>query len=346
MSRVEYKQQDFSLEVSEGKDGRFTFTATSLTEDFEKIPCQEVLAKDSINKHLIWRHLHPIQDENKDKHIYGVVLESNVVDGRMITKYEAYDHTQKHKDFIDFIKEKKVANDPTGVSMRYRKYYEGDKIVHLDVFEHSVTPYPKCEECLHIDEYIGEKKIMPDKKDDVPKKDPEMVKLEEHLKKIDDLQKSLDSKTETLEGYKSRIETLESDLKSKDSSLETTKQETKTLEDRMKEVEVKNEDLRKEVDYLSKKPILDELFELRTLNDKEKEFYKSESLEGLNVYLKQWESESAKPTTKTLEKSANESQDESNEKEKFEGLTEDNVKLFTSMFPEKYRNMMLEAIKK
>jgi hypothetical protein len=349
--KSEEKFAEFQLEDIQEKDGDYYFTAISLTEDFEKKPCRERLAKDSVNKHLIWRHRHPLDDAHNHAHIFGTVTNSKATDDAIKSEYKPYTHTELHKEFIEEIKEKKAAGDPIGISMRYRKYYdESGQITHLDVFEHSLTPFPKCEECLVIDDYIGEKEV-PDKKD---KKDEEQGQepvmedeLEKHLKKIDELEKSLNSKTEALEGYKTKLETLEKDLKE---AVETKDQEEKTLEDRVKTLEEKlesqKEDYEKKIDFLKKEPTLNEMFEMRKLDEDEKEFYKNLSLEKLIKKKAEWSEERIKPTTKTMEASADDAQDVKNEDEekKDKPLTEEQINEFVK--DERMRSIMLKQIKK
>lgn len=357
--RSEDKIVDFKLEATEDKDGKYHFTATSLTEEFEKPPCLERLARDSVKKHVTWRHRHPINDKNNHAHIFGTITSSEVINGRIVSDYEPYTHTDLHKQFIEEIKEKKYVGDPIGVSMRYRKYYDDDgKIIHLDVFEHAVTPYPRCDDCLHIDEYIGENENMLEKPKEEIKKDPQGdvvdvvddKTLEEHMKKIEELEKSLNSKTEVLEGYKTQIETLEKEIKN---TQDSKKQAEMSLEDRVKsleeKLEVQKKDYENKIDYLKKKPVLEVLFEAspKPLDDKEKKFYETYSLEDLNKKVKEWDS--AKPVVKSMGSTAKDIQ---NEQEKLEkegeknkgGLTEDQINEFVK--DERIRRIMKNVIKK
>jgi len=350
--KSEEKFAEFQLEEIQEQDGNFLFKATSLTEEFEKKPCRERLARDSINKHLIWRHRHPLDDAHNHAHIFGTVINSKATDEAIISEYMPYTHTELHKQFIEEIKEKKASGDPVGISMRYRKYYdESGEITHLDVFEHSLTPFPKCEECLVIDEYIGEKDMTNEKpkKDEDKTKDPAMEdEVKQHLKKIEELEQSLNSNTKALEGYKTQIETLEKDLKEAQESKE---QEEKTLEDRVKSLEEKLEtqkvEHKNEIEYLKKEPILDKMFEIRKLDKNEQEFYKTLSLEDLTKKKTQWEGEEVKPISKTLEDSADEAQDvknEEDEKNKYKPLTEEQINEFIP--DERMRRIMKKQIKK
>lgn len=308
MTEPVFEEVMLSLESVDERDGKFYFTAKSLTNEFECEPVLERLARDSVNKHLIWRHKHPIQDENHETHIYGTVRESKVVDGYIQSKYEVFNHTQDHRDFIELIKEKSLVNDPLGISMRYRKYFKNGNINHVDVFEHSSTPYPKCEKCLNFDEYIGEKDKMSEQTEPVKKQDKEEDKeleqedLSKHLERIEELQATLDSRTETLEEYKSKIETLEKEIKD---AKESKQAETMTLEDRVKVLEEKLEKQeikhKEEIEMLEKQPILDEMFELKDLDDAEKKFYKKQKKTYLEEKLETWNKEvQSKPVTEDM----------------------------------------------
>ena len=344
MTHVEIKTETLSFEKAEEKDGKFYFTAESLNTEFE---CEEGLrrlAKDNINKHLIWRHEHPIQKENSERHVLGVITKSFVENGKLFSKYHAYDHTQTHKDFIELVKERINVGDPLGISMRYRKYFDkpNGNIIHYDVFEHSGTPFPKCEICKTID-YIGENE-MPDK-DEKEKEDKKIEETEDKtnedesdvavsLKKIEELQNSLDSKTESFEKLQERIVTLEAELEDKDK----VEKEKMTMEDRINELE-------KEVDYFKKKPVLDEMFEIKDLDEDEKEFYKNKDDSYLEKKLEEWKSETeTKIQVKSQEASADEVLEDVDKKTKKDVKNEKKVdmKQFTSMLPANVREKFVE----
>ncbi|MHA1408706.1 MAG: hypothetical protein ACTSQY_00060 [Candidatus Odinarchaeia archaeon] len=269
---------DYELESINEKEDKFYFTAISLNKDFECEDLLKALAKKSIGKPYIWRHQHPIQDGNEETHIFGEVINSKLSeDGKIISTYEVYGHTKEHKALRDLIRERHKIGEPLGISMRYRKYLYGDKTIHVDVFEHSGTPYPKCEKCSTI-QFMGEKNMEDNKKEDKPKDELNSKNndeaLEESLKKIKEIEEQLNTKTRLLEEFKTKIETLEKEKQEAIDSLNETKKSEKTLEEKIK-------DLRNEVDYLRKKPLLDEIMETVELDDRELEFYKSQDVEYL-----------------------------------------------------------------
>lgn len=355
MSITEDKSIELKLESTTTEAGIFYFTAKSLTIDFENEPCLERLARDSLNKPLVWRHRHPIEEEYNKTHIYGRVVESNVVDGSIISKYEVYNHTEDHLKLIDLIKERAEIDDPLGISMHYRKYYKNNEITHLDVFEHSSTPFPACPDCLYIDDYMGEKE-MPEKEKEKNEKDEaedefkSKVELEEHLKKIKELESALDAKTKSLEEFEAKIEKLEKAIEKQEQEKE---QETMSLEDKVKTLEEKlekqEEDYTGKIDYLTKKPILDELFELRDLDDDEKEFYKSYSLVKLQKKKDEWAKESTKPVTSSMEDSVagatSTTSKQAQGSMKEEVVNEDDMKSFLALMPKSTREKVLEHLK-
>ena len=175
---------EYNVEHVLEEDGKFYFTAVSLDNNFECEDGRKILSKKSIGKPYIWRHKHPIQSGEEESHIYGEVVNSEINDkGFIESKYEVYDHTVDHIAIREAIKERQKIGKPLGVSMRYRKYYIGDKILHYDVFEHSGTPFPKCINCK-TKEYIGEEEKMPEKEkviEETQKKLDKNMKLWEEL---------------------------------------------------------------------------------------------------------------------------------------------------------------------
>lgn len=298
---------DYRLENVLEDNGKFFFTATSLDNNFECEKGRAILAKKSIGKGYIWRHQHPIQEGNEDTHIYGEVVNSHINDkGFIESKYEVYGHTEEHLTIREAIRERQRIGKPLGVSMRYRKYYVGDNILHWDVFEHSGTPFPKCTNCKNID-FIGENK-MPDKEETKQKqKELEEKDLDKSLKKIDELENKLTSRTKIFEEMKSKVETLENDLKAKSDELEKTEKTEKTLEEQI-------EDLKNEVKYLIKKPIIDKILEVKKLDNREREFLKLQDEKYLEGKLEQWSKEAeSKIVVTTHEESAEDAQEHADE---------------------------------
>ncbi len=323
---------DYRLDVINEENGKFFFTATSLDNNFECEKGRAILAKESIGKPYLWRHQHPIQKGNIDLHIFGEIVNSYINDkGFIESKYEVYGHTQDHLDLRDIIKERQKVGKPLGLSMRYRKYHIGDKVLHWDVFEHSGTPYPKCKKCENLD-YIGEEE-MPTK-EEIKKEELDKVDLEESLKKIGELETQLNSRSEILEEMKSKMMTLETDLKTKANELDKTEKAERTLEEQIG-------DLKNEVEYLKKKPIIDKILEVKQLDDREIEFLKNQDDKYLEEKLEQFKKASdAKIHVKTQEESAEEAKEKADEEF---SKKEPTMKKFTEYI--KHRNIKVEEEK-
>ena len=121
--RVEEFQVDFVLEEIKEEDNRFFFTAKSITKDFICEDGLKRLAHDSPGKHLVWRHEHPLIPKYKSTHIYGTVLESNVKDDGILSKYEVYGHTDEHLKASRIIRER--------MKLEKQRYDLVEKIIKL-----------------------------------------------------------------------------------------------------------------------------------------------------------------------------------------------------------------------
>jgi hypothetical protein len=326
MKTEEKRSIDLSLESYEEKDGRFFFTAKSLSSDFECEEGLKRLARASINKHLIWRHRHPIDPQHKENHIYGQIMDAHLENGYIVSTYEAYTHTPDHLAFIDLVKERKKAGDDLGISMHYRRYYnDNNEVIHYDVFEHSGTPIPSCTTCKTLD--IGVKTMVneekkPEVKEEVKEEEPE--EDSEVLEKIEELEKLLNDKTEKLESYKTKIESLELEMKKKSEEIQKKEDETKTVEERVLELET-------QIDYLKKKPFLDKLLEITDIDENQLKWLKTQDKSYIEKRYKDAEEEAeSKPHTKTVEESADENINKTDKEfEEKEGETKNTFEEFT-----------------
>ena len=148
-------QVDFALEEITEEEGRFFFTARSITKDFVCEPGLDRISGDSSGKHLVWRHEHPIIPKFKTNHIYGTVLESNTKDGEIQSKYEVYGHTEDHLKARQIIKERHELGKPISISVRYRQYErDGDPmwaitaIVRAPRLNRQAAPSRHCLDCV------------------------------------------------------------------------------------------------------------------------------------------------------------------------------------------------------
>jgi hypothetical protein len=309
MSEKTYSQ-DLVLQEVQERNGKTYVIAESLNSRFEPIEGLEEIALRSKNKDWVWRHSHPLK--NPIFEIYGRVDDSWVdkQKGKLYTRYEIYDFDEERKNFKDLVNERIKIKKPLGISLQYRKFYieKTNEAVHYDVFEHSGTPFPKCQECITISSEVKQMSLDEKKKDekieDEKLEDEDITEMEESEKKIKELEDKLNAKINALEEYKSKVEKLEDDLKAKATSLAEESKKAKTLTERISELESK-------VDYLKKKPILDKIKELKKLDERLENFYKAQDEKYLGDVLKQFEAESQ---TKIQIKSHDESAKDSNKK--------------------------------
>lgn len=236
------QEVDFKLESFDFEQKNPTFTAKSIQKDFVCENGMELVAKDSVGAPLVWRHEHPIDFRYKKNHIFGKVVDSYLEEGFIVSKYEVYDHTKDHKDFIKILKKRQEVGEPLSISMRFRTYYnEKGTPTHFDVFEHSATPTPACKECTVID-IKNEENVM--EKEEIL---AEIESLETKLTKKDELLESLEGKVEEL---KKELEEKQNKLKAKDDALEAAEMSKEELaekvigfKDRLLELEKSNETL-------------------------------------------------------------------------------------------------------
>lgn len=306
MSQMEnFNTLNFQLEKFESQDDDFFFWAKSLTCEFVPKEQLYLLATDSINKHLVWKHRHPIDPKYKEYPILGKVVESEVVDDEYIlSKYLVYGHTKTHQQLRKEIIRGIEKGDPVSVSMRFRTYYETpkkEKVIHCDVFEHTNTFIPACQECIVLDYQNESDEIMDEQK------------VQEEIKKLEE---QLSTKEQKLEELKAKIEDLEKDLiskvdeiKVKDQSLESTK---KGFEEKVLELESK-------IDMLDKSTVLGEIEKLegKTILS---EIYKTKPKSWLEKRLEEVKAKVVTPSTQTLDESASEAQSED---ESLEVISED-----------------------
>ena len=202
---------DFKLEKYEEVEEDFMFTAKSITKDFVCEKGLDRLAKDSLNKPLVWRHEHPVIPDFATTHIYGNVVESHVEEGGIISTYKVYGHTADHLKVRQVIKERHRLEEPIKISMRFRSYETSGAIIHYDVIEHSLTPTPACKDCKMI-EFIHESDNMPETEQDKARA--------KDLEKIEALEEDLTKKEKLLEDLEIKISTLEASISEKEEEVE------------------------------------------------------------------------------------------------------------------------------
>ncbi len=271
MEKFKDNKIDLLLESLEEEDGKFYFVGEALTQDYECEDGLVVLSNKLINKDFTWRHRHPIQEEHKENHVYGVVVESWVKE-KLMVKVQLYDHTEDHKNLIEDIKLRDFVKDPLSLSMHYRTYFnEKGEILHYDVFELAGTPYPHCKKCQILK--TGVMKLEEKEKIEQIKTKEEEAKLSKALEKIVELEKELNSKTETLEEMESKLEKIDKELEEKDNKEKSLEDRVLELEDTIKFLEIK-------------RPILDKLLEAdSTIDESQAAWLKTENVSYLKKRL-------------------------------------------------------------
>jgi len=270
---------DLVLEDVVEADGRFVFTAYSITKDFICEKGLKRLSNDSPGKHLVWRHEHPLIPKFKTTHIYGTVLESHIEEDKIRSKYEVYGHTDEHLKARQVIKKRHELGKPISISMRYRQYGEENPI-HYDVVEHSLTPTPACVECVALDILNESDKMTKD--EELAK---EVQKLEEELTKKDKILENLESKVVAIE---KELEKTETESKIKDKKLEEAETNKSKITEQLLEFKDKLNGQAKIIEKLQEdnkmkeiEPLINSLVEL---DGKEMEpFYRNHAL---NAYHK------------------------------------------------------------
>ncbi len=309
MEKFKDSKIDLTMESLKEEDKKFYFIGEALTQDYECEDGLNAIANKLKNKHFTWRHRHPIQKEHKENHVYGIVEDSWVKE-KLMVKVGLYDHTEDHRKLIEDIQLRDFVEDPLSLSMHYRTYFnEKGETIHYDVFELAGTPYPHCKECNILK--TGVMKLEKNEKI-IPKETKEdEVELSKALGKIEELEKELNSKTETLEGMKSKFEKMDKELEDKEIK-------EKSLEERVLEAE-------NTIKFLeTKKPILDKLLEAdSTIDEKQATWLKTEDVS----YLKRKLEEALKRAESQIHvqeigDSAKQAQDEKEkEEEKFEEVS-------------------------
>jgi DNA repair exonuclease SbcCD ATPase subunit len=324
MTGMDVKTQNFSFEAVEEKDGKFFVIGKALSKDFECEAGLKSLANDIIKAPFVWRHRHPIEEKHNENHIYGRVQEAWVTDYLMV-KAEIYGHTQDHLALRELIKERAKVKNPLSFSMHYRTYFNEDKSkkIHWDVYELSGTPFPACKTC-QIENFIGEQQMPENEK-------KELEQLETTVKKIKDLEDNLNAKTKSLEILQTEVKKLEAETKSKDQELEDKKKATKSLEDRVLELENYSKYLEQ------KKPVIDEILKLESLDSRQVDWFRTQDVEYLNKKLEEFKKKAeTKIHTQDLDKSSSVAKAKGAELDKkLEEKDEPTFDIFTSQLGKK-----------
>lgn len=311
---LEKLEEDFTLELLEDNDklpdflkgkvaeGEMVIKSESLNTDFLPPKWLKVLAEDSINQRVLWRHKDP--ENPKHRGIpYGRKLWAGVREEGGKHKMESYYRLfcgpdgSPYKALHDNIKKSVEAKEPIGVSMGFilNKNENGD-IVRIFSLEDSITYKPQCKTCLTSEV------IQMEGKEEIPTLKEEIAKL----------RKLLDGSKLQLEQKDAAFVKLETKVNKYESLIESSKTEKLSLEDRIIDLSDSIKKFEAQFIYLEKKPYLEQLEELEDAEIFEME--KGKDVEWLKARLEKVKKEKDGPQvqTKTLEDEKEELEDTGN----------------------------------
>jgi len=272
---VEKLETDFSLEILESdndlpdfvkkqvKPGEMIIKAESLTPEFLPEKWLKVLAEDSKNQRVLYRHNDP---ENPiDRGIpYGRILTAEMNEmGNMESYYRIFSGPQgsPYRDLQNYIKKKYEIGDPIGISKGFivnRNKKDGD-IFRVFALEDSITYKPKCKTCLTNEVFQME----------------DTTKVLE--KEIKELQDKLDGAKLQLETRNVSFKKLEDKVNEYESLLETKDSEKVSLEDQIIDLATQVKKFEEKFDFLNKKPYLEKVMGLeKELNLYQDDIFKFE----------------------------------------------------------------------
>jgi len=314
---LEKLEEDFSLELIENEDnlpdyirekvkpGELVIKSESLNSDFLPEKWLKVLAEDSINQRVLWRH----KDPESEKHRgipYGRKLYADVkkINGKhkMNCYYRLFcgPEGSPYRNLHDNIKKSVAAGEPIGVSMGFiiNKNENGD-IVRVFSLEDSITYKPQCKTCLTSEV------IQMEGNEEIPTLKEEIAKL----------RKLLDGTKLQLEEKDTAFSKLEAKVGEYESLIEENKTEKLSLEERIIELSDTVKKFEARFVQLEKKPFLDQLVELEDAEIFEME--KDKDVEWLKKRLEKVKKEKDGPQvqTKTLEDEKEGLEDDGKEKE-------------------------------
>ena len=280
----------------------FFFTATSITEDFACKYVMEILAEQSPNNALVFRHRHPAGREDKVVPIFGRVHESKVVEQndihKMETTYRVPIKAPNGKDikdnvaFAEWVKKSYEEGNPIAISLQFSINLDEDgKAYMANIIEHTGTHYPACKSCVNS---LPTEVVAMEEKVEMPSVDAikamDSKQLEELLEARTLEREKLEQKVVALEKEIGEIKESNGDLKA---TLEEEKTASVLLEKLSKDFTVLNKkfetlDALYKYETSEEKKVIDKIIELEGEPDFE-EVYRKWNLEKLNAHLKKWE---------------------------------------------------------
>lgn len=289
------------------KAGEQLAIAETLNTNFLPVKWLKVLAEDSENQRILWRHKDP-ENPKLRGHVYGRVIEEQVVPyGEDKYKIKSYNRIfdgpdgSPQMDLQEYMRTAKPKDKSWSKGFIVNRDKNGD-IYRVFALENSVTFKPACKRCK-TQEVIQ-----------MESKEEYELRIKELQTKLNDAHLQLESKDKALTDLESRVGKIDTLLASKDDEKLSLEDKVIGLMDQIKSFESKFE-------FMQVKPILDQL---RELEDPEVfKFYedgKSRDETWLRGRLEQKKKEktgaAASVVTKTLDEESKEQNEEDDEPKK------------------------------
>lgn len=269
---IEKLEENFTLTIVEkeadipedirGKlqPGELLAIGDTLNTNFLPKKWLKILAEDSQNQRVLWRHKDPENPEHRGQ-VYGRVLKEIVIpDEKNPNEYRIKSYNRifdgpegsPQKDFQTYLKTAEPKDSGWSKGFLVNRDKNGD-IYRVFALENSVTFKPACKKCKTTEVIQMESK------------EEYESKIKELQAKLNDAKLQLEAKDEALESLNTRVSKIDTLLASKDT-------EKLSLEDKVIGLVDQLNNFENKFDYLQKKPYLDALAELE---DKEVfDFYK------------------------------------------------------------------------
>jgi hypothetical protein len=290
--------------------GELLVVGETLNSNFLPKKWLDVLAKDSKNQRVLWRHKDPENPEVRG-HVYGRIIEESVIPyGDEEYKIKSYNRIfngpdgSPQKDLQEYLIKAKPKDSGWSKGFIVNRAKNGD-IYRVFSLENSVTFKPACKRCK-TQEVIQ-----------MESKEEYEIRIKELQTKLNDAHLQLEAKDTALTALEARVGKIDTLLASKDDEKLSLEDKVIGLIDQLKSFETKFE-------FMQVKPIIDQL---RELEDPEVfKFYedgKSRDEAWLIARLEKKKKEktgaAASVVTKTLDEESKE-QNEGDDKPKKLGL--------------------------
>ena len=259
---IEKLEENFSFNIIENEldipedirgklqPGDLLVIGESLNTNFLPEKWLKILAEDSQNQRVLWRHKDPENPEHRGQ-VYGRVLKEIVIpDVKNPDEYKIKSYNRvfngpdgsPQNDFQEYLKTAQPKDSGWSKGFLINRDKNGD-IYRVFALENSVTFKPACKQCKTTEVIQMESK------------EEYESRIKELQAKLNDAKLQLEAKDDALEKLVTRVSKIDTLLASKDDEKLSLEDKVIGLVDQLKTFETK-------FDYLQKKPFLDQLAEL------------------------------------------------------------------------------------